>query len=190
MRIKELFSIPIASEYLNLDLITLKEFCLRKKIEDKGRVISNEGGWQSNLLSLEEVELSDLYSIATKVASEFSKNIELKDELKLSNSWININGFKDCNIEHIHPLCLASAVFYIKVPENGGNIEFTHPAADTMCYDWIEPTKFQRNRFTSLNWMMESKENFLYVFPSWLKHRVKPNLNPFEERISIAFNFK
>ncbi len=31
------------------------------------------------------------------------------------------------------------------------------------------------------------KANTLYIFPSWIKHLVKPNMSD-EERISISFN--
>ena len=33
----------------------------------------------------------------------------------------------------------------------------------------------------------EVRENILYVFPGWLRHRVEPNLSN-EKRISISFN--
>ena len=32
------------------------------------------------------------------------------------------------------------------------------------------------------------KEGQLLLFPSWVEHFVKPNLNKTQERISIAFN--
>ena len=44
------------------------------------------------------------------------------------------------------------------------------------------------SRINSIEWFLPSIENGLYLFPSWLKHYVKPNMNKKEERISISFN--
>ena len=44
------------------------------------------------------------------------------------------------------------------------------------------------NNYNSGTWWLPSEENNLYLFPSWLKHRVEPNLNKNENRISISFN--
>ena len=43
------------------------------------------------------------------------------------------------------------------------------------------------NKYNSSYHWMPAKENTLYIFPSWLKHKVEPNMNN-DERISISFN--
>ena len=44
------------------------------------------------------------------------------------------------------------------------------------------------NQYNSeLWWWLPSEEGRLYIFPSWIKHLVEPNMSD-EERISISFN--
>ena len=43
------------------------------------------------------------------------------------------------------------------------------------------------NQYSSPQWWLLSEEKTLYVFPSWIKHLVQPNMSD-EERISISFN--
>lgn len=46
-------------------------------------------------------------------------------------------------------------------------------------------TKF--NYHNSTLWGFRPEDNYLFLFPAWLKHSVTPNLSQ-EERISISFN--
>ena len=108
-------------------------------------------------------------------------------ELVIQNMWININEFKDYNKSHTHPNAHWSGVYYIKTPENCGNIIFESPAHDIMDHTYYA-TKFKdQNVYNSITHWQEAKENILYIFPGWLKHRVEPNLSD-ENRISISFN--
>ena len=102
------------------------------------------------------------------------------------NFWININEYKDYNITHKHPGALISGVYYVKTPKDCGNIIFEHPS-ESFQSEWrMTPSDY--NNYNSGTWWLPSEENNLYLFPSWLKHRVEPNLNKNENRISISFN--
>ena len=46
----------------------------------------------------------------------------------------------------------------------------------------------KNNNYTSLFWWLPAVEGVLYLFPSWLMHLVRPNMNKDEERISFSFN--
>ena len=49
--IKNLFTVPVLQQKLDLDLSSIKNYCLSlKKKEKEGRVRSNKGGWQSENL--------------------------------------------------------------------------------------------------------------------------------------------
>ena len=83
-----------------------------------------------------------------------------------------------------------SGVFYVKCPEDCGNIVLHHPTESTHQYDWHGNNfeKLDRYSYGIIN--PKSIENKMYIFPSWLQHDVTPNLNKTEKRISVAFNLK
>ena len=194
--ITEPFRVPKYTKELVLDNKALVSYCLNNRKSNRGRVLSNDGGWQSeNLYTyLQGVNypqpISELCTDILTVAIEFARNIDMIDKLEIDNIWANINGYKDYNLPHKHPNCLLSGVYYVKVPEDSGYITFVNPAADIMQYDWNKYTLTEYNNYNSANWAMEAKVGTLYMFPGWLNHFVKQNLNKTEERISFSFNIK
>jgi len=189
VEVNNLFSSTVWYESLDLDTVVLSEECLRRKELEEGVVKSNQGGWQSK--RLERLESLDLFhpliERITSSANGFANHLSLK-ELKLSNIWININGYKDYNFLHDHPCAVLSGVYYVKVPENGGNIEFYHPHLSTVTRDWGDALKDYKMNNSPV-WWYTSRDNMLFLFPSWLQHQVQPNMSQ-EDRISIAFNFE
>jgi hypothetical protein len=59
---------------------------------------------------------------------------------------------------------------------------------ELLSYDWLDKYKEQLTEQNSLVYGMPAIQNRLYMFPSWLRHSVKPNLNKNEDRISFSFN--
>ena len=51
MNIIPLFMCPIFMQDLDFDLKSIQKECIYRSKKDKGRIKSNLGGWQSNLLS-------------------------------------------------------------------------------------------------------------------------------------------
>ena len=188
IQIQELFSVPVYKTKLQLNNDKMAKYCVELSKQDKGRVISNSGGWQSNALEGSHLILNDLFLNIEKHSNEFANFIKLNSPLHLSNLWININGYKDFNWPHLHTQCLISGVYYISTPKNCGSIFFDNPAYDTMQFDWNEKDLKEKNCYTSAKWWLPSEEGLLYIFPSWLRHSVAPNLNKKEKRISISFN--
>jgi uncharacterized protein (TIGR02466 family) len=154
--------------------------------EQKGRLLSNQGGFQSNDLNKKEPCLESLIKkIELNSNLLFNNYLKIKCKLSLDNIWININRHKDFNIQHIHPFSKLSGVFYIKTPSNSGNITFV---SDFPVENFINLSNvMEHNAYNSPSWSFEPEENTLYLFPSWLKHYVNPNLSK-QERISISFN--
>lgn len=187
--IKELFKTPLYVTGLGLDNKAISKYCLSYYKKNKGRIRSNEGGWQSNDLQLDKHPiLRDLFVSIEEHCSIYTKELGIEMANKIDNMWMNINGYKDVNVIHIHPGAMISGVYYVQTPENCGNIQFQNPANDVFQYDWIPEKMNNFNEYNSLEWWMPSKESVMYLFPSWLKHFVKPNLNKKEKRISISFN--
>ena len=184
-----LFGVPIQTNKLNIDNDVLIEYCYKKKEIDQGRDFSNIGGWQSDDLNLQDTELQPFIEELKNNIMSYVIQCGFKTDLKykLDNIWININGYKDHNKPHIHPNCLFSGVYYIKTPDNCGNIVFKHPA-NNMQYDWIQQLKKEFISTNSGEWFLSSEKGKMFIFPSWLLHYVLPNLNKKEDRISLAFN--
>tara|TARA_R100001082_G_scaffold28639_1_gene14382 strand:+ start:359 stop:922 length:564 start_codon:yes stop_codon:yes gene_type:complete len=181
-----IFSAPIYSKILNLETKKLREYCIYLKENIDSVNISNRGGWQSP--SLEEEDhpvLNNLISEIYKSGEKYRETISYKYPLKIENMWINVNGNKDYNVQHIHHYCVVSGVYYLT--SNNSNIVFINPAAPHMEYDWCSDVIEKYNEHNSPSWMVPPVENQLLLFPSWLSHRVEPNLTE-GERISISFN--
>ena len=183
-----LFPSPVYDVELSLDTKPVASYCLDLKKKSNNILKSNVGGWQSSPLDKEPLPLKALFKSIVNHANKFNEVLRFKNPLRLGNSWININGYRDYNIEHIHPGAALSGVYYIKSNSNSGNLRFLHPTKDLMSYDWSGLSWKEPNEYNSLTWWFAPIENKLFLFPSWLRHYVDPNLNKEEERISISFN--
>ena len=188
---QNLFIVPVCKVKLNtIDNTKLKQYAYSLKSKSEGRTVSNIGGWQSENINLKAKETKALFDNIENSANQYKDKIGFNKSvlLKITNAWININGYKDYNNNHIHPNSLISGVYYIQSNDKSGNIVFRHPAGELMQYDW----KFyfmdkNLNECTSNSWWLPPENQKLYLFPSWLHHGVSPNLSDIE-RISISFN--
>jgi uncharacterized protein (TIGR02466 family) len=117
-----------------------------------------------------------------QIALDFKENLNHE----IIDAWININKHKDFNNTHKHIGSTFSGIYYVKVPENSGVIEFTNPMSELpyVIGDWMIK---EYNFFNSKTWKVNPEEGKLMIWPSWLLHYVKPNLSN-DDRISIAFN--
>jgi uncharacterized protein (TIGR02466 family) len=191
--IRPIFSNFYSQTNLDLNLNELEAYLRVVISKDCGRSISNHGGYQSNDLENNEYTYS-LISRVNYCVNEVAKSVGiLENKLKLKNFWINVNFKKDFNIPHTHNGSIISGVFYVKSPENCGNLVFKNPNDDVMrCYfrylNLIGGNDYSFTEFTSELWEIVPEKNNLILFPSWLEHYVEPNQSD-EERISIAFNY-
>ena len=186
--IYNLFSVPIYNYQLNFDNKKIEKYCYDLKEKDKGRVISNEGGWQSTNLEGYIPELNELMIEILGRANSFANDMGLKTPLKLVNGWVNINGYKDYNVEHNHPGALLSSLYYVKTNDKSGDITFKNPATDVMSENLKDNTINEWTEYTSCRKYLYPANGMLYIFPGYLNHYVKPNLSN-DDRISIALNF-
>ena len=186
--IEDIFKVPVYSTQLNLDIKKLQSFCNKYQHKNTSKIKSNVGGYHSNDLTLNEVSLHPLIKEINIHSSKFAKEFINNNEQVLDNIWFNINLYKDFNNSHNHPLSNISGVYYVKTPDDCGNIVFEHPAIDVLSYYYSLTSLKEFNEYNSFTWWKPAIENYLYLFPSWLKHYVQPNKNKTEERISISFN--
>ena len=184
VEVVDLFQCPIFGERLVLDNDKILSYCISEPNNDDGRTVSNSGGWQSSSRTEKVESLDELLTSIEKASNEITSFLEIQS-VHLENYWININGYKDFNWSHCHAGCVLSGVYYVKVPENSGNILFEHPRSDLMT-EWVATTN--QNTRNSKSWFFPPKEQTLFIFPSWLTHRVLQNDNKTEKRVSISFN--
>ena len=74
---------------------------------DKGRVVSNVGGFQSNYITF---GFDELILFATKKLNEIGENV------RLAAFWLNVNKGTDWNVPHIHTLEGGWSVVYLSHP--------------------------------------------------------------------------
>ena len=184
--IMDIFKTPLDVSKLEMDPSNLIDYIYKVKDKSKGDQHSNQGGWQSHNLSHFD---EPFIKAVLKNVNLFATKIELKTPLILEKVWSNINKYKDFNMPHIHPGAVISGVFYLKIPQDSGNIVFYHPLGPCFSYDWQDRRIAHFNSYNSYTWTIPSEELSLYLFPSWLEHYVEPSQNKQEDRISISFNF-
>ena len=195
--LRSLFSVPLYSAELDLNITNLKHFCKKTQKKDIGRIASNSGGYQSNNLSLDKGPLDPLIKQIETNANIFAQQfLNKKITQKITSIWMNTNSYKDSNRVHNHPGSAISGVYYVKAPSSAGNIVFQHPSMNELGFyynsfqalpgDVNEPEEY--NQYNTSLVKAPAIENTLYLFPSWLMHYVESNMNKTEERISISFN--
>ena len=186
-KLHSLFPAVVYERQLSLDIKHIHKYCSKLKKSVKGVVHSNQGGWQSPPITLSE--LPKLSSEIEKDANIFKRTFLFKKYLKISNMWVNINNYKDSNVEHSHPHSILSGVYYVKIPKDVGLLKFISPSLDVMERDWSGIEKENYNNYNSEHWLFKPKENMLFLFPGWLKHGVLPHSSK-KERVSLSFNLK
>ena len=177
----------VVDNFDQLQTTLIKESYDLKNIDSKGRKISNVGGWQSEISSLDKSSHT-LKSIMTKLLKDFAPM--QKDVLMYIEGWTNINGPGCHNVKHHHPQCNLAGVFWIKVPPKSGDLLFESPHSFTSfseinCYT----DKFRENTNSYLTYSYRPTEGEIVIFPSFLSHSVLKNESN-EDRISYSFNIK
>jgi uncharacterized protein (TIGR02466 family) len=186
----ELFKTTLYANYLKFD--NEKQF--KKKLnliyrKDKGRIKTNVGGYQSNDLPTQEPVFTSFVNAITNEVNEYAKQYGFIQELKLTNFWLNVNNYKNYNSLHTHPASLFSGVYYIDIPKNSGLILFERLGKQVMDWAWNGCEYSKYNPVNSTSYALQPENNLLLIFPSWLPHKVDPNLNRKQKRTSISFNF-
>jgi len=185
--IKDIFKIGVYGVDLDLDIEPIKQYIEDYSQQHASVSHSNYGGWQSNVLEGSHLPLNNLFK-------EIQTHTNLyKEQLGISHlntdgiyPWMNINHYRDYNTHHFHPDAIISGVFYVKTPKDCGDIHFVNPMQHRILLSFGEQTNF--TDYNSAEYFMPAVANRLILFPGWLDHHVKPNMNQTESRISISFN--
>ena len=173
---QELWPTPFVGVKLDyIDNKSIEKYILDIKNNNKGRKVSNQGGWQ-DFLDENDPIFGDLLN-SIQVAS---KSFELKPGRKKVSPqiWGNINNRGNWNNLHEHNGAFVSGVYYVKYPKDSGCLILRDPRTIILTPESAETDK----HITIL-----PQEGLLFLFPGYLEHMVTPSETD-ESRISIAFN--
>ena len=179
----------------NIGLLQKECYEIRKNIPGKSKSNSGESSYHSpNLLNLQNPpEILKLMKQITNCIQTIHQQSR-RENVRLVDFWININGKGGSNVPHTHPGAKYSGVFYIKVPKEmkGGNLFFLRDYNETYLTSQENMGFFKQGYNLLPNDLpkipVKPLENLLIVFPSWLPHSVEFN-DTEEERISLSFNY-
>ena len=155
--------------------------------KDKGITRTNIKGWHSDTNMNELPEYAKLVDMLYSAQRTIYDQEYYESEPFLGNMWANINPPGGSNRAHIHPNSLWSGVYYVKAPQNSGQLKIEDPRSVALMSrprqkDVPKPDRLLREHH------YEPKTGRLIMFPSWLNHCVDPN-NSNDIRISVSFNF-
>ena len=186
-RILPLFSTPVGIKNLSIDNKSIEDYALSLQSKDPGRQASMRNGWQSD--DIDDVILGPLKTEIFNYVREYKTILKMRCGFRLTNMWININNNAGMNVEHWHPNCILSGVYYVRCNDSNGNLYFRNP--NPVDFDWGRDVEiyenFNDNIIAADTWDFVPKEGDLYLFPSWAKHGVLSNTTN-NNRISISFN--
>lgn len=189
----QFFPIPIWWSMTNIDCASLekKAYELYEK-DKKGRVLSNQGGWQSMDFRPDVIpELKPLEDLILEQANRCVDDYGYRKDagfVVIENLWFNINKKGDTNSVHIHDNSFISGAFYVKaIPEQGGIVFYKDYNAD-----YIVASRAPIETHTAISASgirYEAEKGKILIFPGNLPHGVERN-NTDEDRISISWNVK
>ena len=156
--------------------------------KNKGIKRTNMIGWHSTTDMHKIPVFKPLVDELFKMQMEIYREELLTREPIIGNMWANINPPGGYNRPHIHPNSHFSGVYYIKAPQNSGEIVFNDPrsAAHMVMPDRVKDIKPPSHLWREVR--VNPLEGRMLMFPSWLWHCVEPNESN-DIRISVSFNF-
>jgi len=176
---------PIYISEIDVNLDHILNSIIKIKDNDPGVDISNVGGWQSRgYAANEKLFMTGLLSRIEAEVSGVYEDLGITKKPKLGTFWFNINEKHHYNLSHNHPGSYVSAVMYLSVPKNSGQIVFERPDP---FHDWIHDIEPMENNVAKI--LQQPKNNMLLIFPSYIRHYVEINQSD-EPRISIALNYR
>ena len=163
-----------------------------KELQNKDQIgisKSNKKGWHSKDFNLNEKQpknfISFIYSSIEQVMHDMNWDKQ-KQIAKINNMWAIINTGGSANLRHQHGNSTISGAFYVRAPENAGDIIFYDPRPAPI---YSHPNALSPNSLNAQVNGISPKEGALILFPSYLDHSVNENKSN-EERIVISFNLR
>ena len=148
-----------------------------------GLISQGVSSHDSNTFILNSNSLSNLKNDIQKCINNYCSNIKSQSP-SLTQSWFNIMGKGGKTSLHSHEGSVLSGALYPLLEKNSCNLIFHFPLK--ILYNNFIPLDYKGGYTTTFN--VPIKENYLYLFPSWLEHETK--INKSKNRIVVSFNTK
>ena len=155
--------------------------------DEEGIVKSNVKGWHSKDFDLTNEIIKKFINLISPEINRVIKDMNWdinKQRARITSIWAIINAGGASNSKHHHGNSSLSAAYYVRAPNDSGDIVFYDPRPAPV---YSHPISDSPN---SLNCSVNSispVEGGLVLFPSYLEHSVNANKSS-EERIVISFN--
>ena len=166
----------------------MEKYIRNQKEKDlKGKKVSNIEGWHSQNFDLKNEEVVFFFQSITPYIQKAMEDMGWdlsKNKIEIPNIWSIINKKGSSNAMHIHSNCYLSAAYYVKAPNDCGDIVFHDPRQSRLIR---KPKLSKLNKLNGEEVNVKPKEGLLVLFPSYLYHSVKESLSN-SERIVISFN--
>tara|TARA_B100000989_G_scaffold295766_1_gene277477 strand:- start:1913 stop:2509 length:597 start_codon:yes stop_codon:yes gene_type:complete len=188
-----LFPTPVWTLTLdNYKKINEKIYNFIKSEQNKDRLginKSNVKGWHSKDFDLEEEDPQNFISFILPAIEKVMTDMnweKKKQTVKINNMWAIINTGGSANLRHQHGNSTISGAYYVRAPENSGDIVFYDPRPAPV---YSHPNVINPNLLNAQVNGIKPKEGALVLFPSYLDHSVNENLSN-SERIVVSFNIR
>jgi uncharacterized protein (TIGR02466 family) len=192
MHLSKLFYQPMWAEEMVVvsdnQLTQAEKFCLGESHSSKGRVYSNNGGWQSEDYSYKDLVNTPLQTVLDSILEKLNEcmtELGSSSPIEFETIWININKKNNSNFIHTHSGVLSGS-FYVTVPDQSATIFFTREY-DMEQWFYGSIGSQHNTEASSARIHIGPIDKLLVVFPSWMPHGVNPNPSD-KDRISISFN--
>jgi uncharacterized protein (TIGR02466 family) len=138
----------------------------------------------TNPLAVPNIEIQNFSNWVENEVTQFSRHYNSSACYKIDQCWANVYHQGDFQEPHIHPRFDFSAVYFLSIPANSGNLIFEN----SLAMSDMRPIKTsQETELNSTTAVYVPVEGHLVVFRSNLRHAVHPHNNT-EPRISLALN--
>ena len=192
-KIYKLFPSPVfqfkVQNYENLNKQLTQYIYDLHKNDKEGIQRSNVHGWHSKNFKIEKdnIPYNFVKSIHAYVKEVIVDGFGWKyvpEKVGVSEIWAIINKKGTFNSSHNHPGSYLSAAYYVKAPNNCGNIHFYDP---NEIKKFNSPSTEKLTELSTSGFSIKPEEGHLLIFPSYLYHDVGKSLSD-EDRIVISFN--
>lgn len=193
--VTDIYRESIGNAELNADLTDAARMLAK---EDRaGRAWCRENGYQgyTSYASLDDLPqratcFDQLVRLLKPHAEAFAAQLQMDlrgKRLKLDNIWVNVLEPGGSHTGHIHPHCIVSGTYYVRVPDGASSLKFEDPRLPMMMAAPAprEGADEPYRRFVYL----APKAGDLLLWESWLRHEVPPN-RATSSRISVSFNYR
>ena len=150
---------------------------------------SNVKGWHSKDFDLEDEAPQNFITFILPAIEQVMIDMNWEREkqtVKINNMWAIVNTGGSANLRHQHGNSTISGAYYVRAPENSGDIVFYDPRPAAV---YSHPNVTKPNLLNAQVNGIKPKEGALVLFPSYLDHSVNENLSN-SERIVVSFNIR